>query len=205
MTLPKRGGDATPVASGCSFSPTLPHPKSYMSALLSTLGGDCQPSSHILQSTMATVSAAITLQQTARRRKRPRCRPGRRNGPRAPNSPNEAIPSQPVPTMGGTTMPTTTHHSSARATAICRSTSPHKVTVSPSTQPFISRHTGDVVSTGGSNDFFHDYGEQQRKRPRLRPLARRICRRHGPRAPSSLGSLCGRRHRPRAPSFPEAC
>jgi hypothetical protein len=51
-------------------------------------------------------------------------------------------------------MPTTTHHSSARATAICRSTSPHKVTVSPSTQPFISRHTGDVVSTGGRNDFF---------------------------------------------------
>jgi hypothetical protein len=38
MTLPKRGGDATPVASGRSFSPTLPHPKSYMSALLSTLG-----------------------------------------------------------------------------------------------------------------------------------------------------------------------
>jgi hypothetical protein len=133
MTLPKRGGDATPVASGRSFSPTLPHPKSYMSALLSTLGGDCQPLSHILQLTTANVSAAITLQQTARRRKRPRRRPGRRNGPRAPNSPNEANPSQPVPTMGGTTMPTTTHHLLARVTAICRSTSPHKVTVSPST------------------------------------------------------------------------
>jgi hypothetical protein len=36
-----------------------------------------------------------------------------------------------------------------------------------------------------------------------KPHARRVCRHHGPRAPS-LGSLCGRRHRPRAPSLPEA-
>ena len=204
MILPKRGGDATPVASGRSFSPTLPHPKSYMGALLSTLGGDCQLLSHILQSTTANVSAAITLQQTARRRKRPRRRPGRRNGPRAPNSSNKAIPSHPVPTMGGTTMPTKTELSLARATGICRSTSPDTVTASPSTQPYIIRHTGDVVSTGGRNDFFRDYGEQPRKRPRRRPLARRVCRRHGPRAPSSLGSLCGCQHRPRAPSFPKA-
>ena len=201
MILPKRGGDATPVSSGRSFSPTLPHPKSYVSALLSTLGGDRQPSSHVLQSTMATMSAAIMLIQTARRRKRPRRRPGRRNGPRAPNSPNEATPSHPVPTtMGGTIMPTTNHLLSARATVICRST------VSPSAQPFVTHHrTGDVVSTRGRNDFFRDCDELPRKRPRRRPHARRVCRRHGPRDPNPTGSLCGRRHRPRAPSSsPEA-
>ena len=201
MILPKRGGDATPVSSGRSFGPTLPHPTSYVSALLSTLGGDCQPSSHVLQPTTATMSAAITLLQTARRRKRPRRRPGRRNGPRAPNSPNEATPSHPVPTtMGGTILPTTTHLLSARATAVCRSTA------SPPAQPFVTHHrTGDVVSTRGRNDFFRDCDELPRKRPRRRPHARRACRRHGPRAPNPTGPLCGRRHRPRAPSSsPEA-
>jgi hypothetical protein len=63
--------------------------------------------------------------------------PGRRHRPRAP----EAIPSHPVPSMGGTTMPTRTN-SSARATAICHSTSPHTVTVPPSHQPFIICCTG---------------------------------------------------------------
>ena len=68
-----------------SFSPTLPHPMSYVGAILSTIRGDCQPSSQVLQSTTANESAAITLHKTARRRKRPRRRPGCRNVPRAPN------------------------------------------------------------------------------------------------------------------------
>ena len=133
---------------------------------------------------------------------RPCCRPGHCHRPRAP----KAIPSHPVPTMGGTTIPTTTHLSSARATAICCSTSPHTVTVPPSHQHFIICHTGagDVVSTGGRNDFFRDCGKRLQKRSRRRPLACRVCWRHCPRAPSSLESLCGRRHRPWARSFPEA-
>ena len=41
VIFPKRGGDATPVKSGRSLSPTLPHPMSYVGAILSTIGGDC--------------------------------------------------------------------------------------------------------------------------------------------------------------------
>jgi hypothetical protein len=65
MILTKRGGVATPVKSGRSLSPTLPHPMSYVGAILSTIGRDCQPSSQVLQSTTANESAAITLHQTA--------------------------------------------------------------------------------------------------------------------------------------------
>jgi len=60
MILTKRGGVATPVESGWSLSPTLPHPMSYVGAIMSTIGGDCQPSSQGLQSTTANESAAIT-------------------------------------------------------------------------------------------------------------------------------------------------
>ena len=182
---------------------TPPRPtSSSMSKYTPLTGGDPSTLTPALNASSSTrTSTAITPSPMARRRNRPRRRPGRRHRPRAP----EAIPSHPIPTTEGTPVPTTTHLSSARATAICRSTSPHTVTVPPSHHPFIIRqHTGagDVVSTGGSNDFFRDCGE--RKRPRRRSLARRVCRRHGPRAPSPLVSLCGRRHRPRAPSFPEA-
>jgi hypothetical protein len=57
MILPKWGGVATPVESGRSLSPTLPHPMSYVGAILSTIGGDCQPSSQLLQLTTANESA----------------------------------------------------------------------------------------------------------------------------------------------------
>jgi hypothetical protein len=167
------------------------------------MGGDPSTSTPALHASSSTrTSTAITPSPMARYRNRPRRRPGCRHRPRAP----KAILSHPVPTTEGTPMPTTTHLLSARATAICCSTSPHTVTVPPSHQPFIIRHTGagDAVSTGGRNDFFRDCGERLRKRPRRRPLARRVCWRHGNRAPSSLVSLCGRRHRPRAHSFPEA-
>jgi hypothetical protein len=100
-----RGVDATPVASGRYLSPDPPHPMSYVGALLSPREGDCEPSSTVLQSPPATDSAAIVLHQMARQRKRPRRRPGRRNRPRAPSPPDEAIPSHPLPTMGGTSTP----------------------------------------------------------------------------------------------------
>jgi hypothetical protein len=186
----------------------LPPPRptySSMGKYTPLTGWDPSMSTPALHASSSTrTSTAITPSPMARRRNRPRRRPGRRHRPRAP----EAIPSQPVPvpTTEGTPVPTATHLSLAQATAICHSTSPHMVTVPPPHQPFIIRHTGagDVVSTGGRNDSFRDCGERLRKRPRRRPLARHVCRRHGPRAPSSLVSLCGRRHWPRAPSFPEA-
>ena len=153
-----RGGDATPVASGRSLSPTLPHPMSYVGAILSTVGGDYRPSSHVLQSTptMANELAAITLHQTARRRKRPRRRPGRRNGPRAPNPPHEAIPSHPLPTMGGPSLPTTTHLTSARANDwdhrphMSSPSLPPMTLPSPSHQPFTFKG-GDSISSGGDS------------------------------------------------------
>jgi len=155
MILTKRGGDAMPVASGRSLSPTLPHPMSYVGAILSTLGGDCQPSSHVLQSTTANESAVIMLHQTARRRKRPRRRPGRRNGPRAPNRPNEAIPSHPLPTMGGMSPPTTTHPMSAHANdrdhrSIMSSPVPPMTLPSPSHHPF-TVEDGTSTSSGGDS------------------------------------------------------
>ncbi len=67
-----------------------------------------QPSLQVLQATTAHESAAVTLHRTACRHKRPCCRPGRRNVPRAPNPPDEATPSHPQPMMGGTSTPTTT-------------------------------------------------------------------------------------------------
>ena len=115
MTNNKGGSVATLDKSGRYLSPDPPHPMSYVGALLSLRGGDCEPSPTVLQSTPATASAAFALHQVACRRKRPRCRPGRRNVPRAPNPPDEAIPSHPLPMMGGTSMPTTTHTKSARA------------------------------------------------------------------------------------------
>jgi hypothetical protein len=170
------------------------------------MGGDPSTSTPALHaSLLIRASTAVSPSPMVRRCNRPRCRPGRRHRPRAP----EAIPSHPVPTMGGTTMPTRTN-SSARATAICRSTSPHTVTVPPSHQPFIIRRTGagDVVLTGGRNDFFRGSDERLRKRPRqgrghlpvvfvgviaLVPL---VPWDHSVDADIGLG--------PRAPSFPEA-
>ena len=76
ITHKKRRSVAKPVESGRYLSPNPPHPMSYVSALLSPRGGDCEPSSTVFQSTPATHSAAIALHQMARRHKRPRCRPG---------------------------------------------------------------------------------------------------------------------------------
>ena len=140
-----------PVESGHSLSPTLPHPMSYVGAKLSTLGGDCQPSSHVLQSTTANESAAIMLHQTARRRKWPRRRPGRRNGPWAPNRPHEAIPSHPLPTMGGMSPPTMSAHANDQYhRSIMSSPVPPMTLPSPSHHPFTIEGNTSTSLGGGS-------------------------------------------------------
>jgi hypothetical protein len=166
-----------------------------------------QPSLHVLQATTAHESAAVTLHRTACRHKRPRRRPGRRNVPRAPNPPDEAIPSHPLPMTGGTSMPTTTHHTSARANdrdhrSNMSSPSLLPMTLpSPSHQPFTIEGGNSTSSGGGFNDSFRDNSVilPPRECPRRKYCPRRVGRRHGPRAPNPLDHLaCGGRHRPRA-------
>jgi len=202
MTTNKGGSVAPPVTSGRYLSPNPPHPMSYVGALLSPRGGDCEPSSTVLQSTPAPTSAAIELHQMARRRKRPRRRHGRRNVPRAPNPPDEATPSHhPQLTMGGTSTPTTTLMST-RA-----NDQDPRLHLSPSLQPFTIEGTTSTYSGGGFNDSFRDIGVilPPRKCPRQKYRPRRVCRRHSPRAPNSQESRHGRGHRPRAPNIsPEA-
>jgi hypothetical protein len=213
MILTKRGGVATPVELGRSLSPTLPHPRSYVGATLSTIGGDCQPLLQVLQSTTANESAAIKLHQMARRRKWPRRRPGHHNVPRAPNRADETIPFHPLPTMGGTSTPTTNHTKSARANdqdpcSPMSLTSPLPMTLpSPSLQPFTIEVGTSTCSGGGFNDSFRDNDVilPPRKCPRPKYRPRRVCRRHSPRAPNSQESCGGHRHRHRAPNIsPEA-
>ncbi len=142
MTHNKRGSVAKPVESGRYLRPTTPHPMSYVGAILSPIGGDCKSLLTVLQLTPANNSAAIALHQMACQCKRPRCRPGRRNVPRAPNPADEAIPSHSLPMMGGTSTPTTTHTTSACANdrdprLPMSLTSPPLMTLpSPSLQPF---------------------------------------------------------------------
>ena len=175
---------------------------------MSMLGGDCQPSLQVLQPTMANESAAIALHQTARRRKRPRRRPGRRNGPRAPNRPHEAIPSHPLPTMGGMSPPTMSAHANDRDhRSIMSSPVPPMTLPSPSHHPFTVEGNTSPFLGGGFIDSFRitDILPPPRKSSRRTHCPRRVCRRHGPRAPNSQDSPRGRRHRPRAPNIsPEA-
>ncbi len=160
MTNNKRGSVAKPVESGRYLSPTPPCPMSYVGALLSPRGGDCEPSLTVLQSTPANDSAAIALPQMACRCKRPRRRPGRRNGPRAPSPPDEAIPSHPQPTMGGTSTPTTNHLTSARAndrdhrSNMSLPSLPPMTLPSPSHQPFTIEGGNSPYLGGGFNDSF---------------------------------------------------
>jgi hypothetical protein len=71
----------------------------------------------------------------------------------------------------------------------------------PSLLPFT--FLGDVVgsSSGGGATYPFRASSPPRKHTRRKPRPRRVCRRHGPRAPNQLEPLlCGRRHRPRAPN-----
>ena len=133
-----------------SSPPSHTHPTSYLGAVLSPNGGDCKPSSHVLQATTAQESAAIMLHRSACRRKRPCRRHGHRNVPRAPNHSNEAIPYHPQPMMGGDSTPTTTlPATSARAkTHRSKKSSPMSFTMtsssSPSLQPFMLHEKGSI-------------------------------------------------------------
>ena len=128
---------------------------------------DCEPSWTVLQSPPATNSAAIVFHQMARRRKRPRCRPGRRNVPRAPNPPDKATPSHPQPTMGGTSPPTLSDLTLARANdrALC------------SHQP--SLQVLQATAAHGSAAVTILWTACRHKRPRRRPGRRKV-----PRAPN---------------------
>ena len=173
--------------------PPLPLP--YAGAVVPFLGGECPLSSPTMLS--AFESATVPPQKTARRLKRPRRRPCRRNRPRAPNPLDEATPSHPQPMMGGTSTPTTTLHAmSARApTHRSMTSSPMSYTVtsssSPSLQPFLLHENGSIEKR--ERDAHHQKGTCRWIRPR------RVGQRHRPRAPNPLDHLlCGGRHRPRA-------
>ena len=181
----------------------------YVGAILSTIGGGCQPSSQVLQSTTANKSAAITRHPTAHQRRRPRRHPGCRNVPRAPNPADEAIPSHPLPSMGGTSMPTTNHTKSARANdqdprSPMSLISPFSMmSSSPSRLPFNMSSSSSTNSKGRFLDFFRDVDKPvpPRKRSQQHHRSRRTGRRHGPRAPDLQEHLLsGRRHRPRVPN-----
>ena len=167
---------------------------------MSTLGGDCQPLSQVLQPTTANESAAIALHQMARRRKRPYPRPGRRNVPRAPNPVDVAIPSHPLPTLGGISTLTSTHTKSACANdwdprlPMSSASHPSMTLPSPTLQPFTIEGGTSTYSGGGINDSFRDNGVilPPQKCPRRKYRPRRVFRRHSPRAPNSQESHHGR-------------
>ena len=172
-----------------------PPPLPYAGAVMPFLWGECPLSSPTMLS--AFESATVPPQKTARRLKRPRRRPCRRNRPRAPNPSDEATPSHPQPMMGGTSTPTTTlQATSARATTHRSMTSsPMSCAMtsssSPSLQPFLLHENGSIKK--GERDAHHQKGTCRRIHPR------RVGQRHRPRAPNPLNHLlCGGRHRPRA-------
>jgi hypothetical protein len=147
------------------LSPTTTTPSSplshayltfYLGAVLSSKGGDCKLSSHVLQATTAQESAVIMLHWMAHQRKRSRCCHGCQNVPWAPNPADEAIPSHPLPTMGGITMPrTTTHTTSARAndwdprSPMSLTSPPPMPLPSPSLQPFTIEGGTSTYPGGG--------------------------------------------------------
>ncbi len=188
-----------------------PPPLPYTGAVVPFLGGECPLSSPNMLS--AFELATVPPQKTASQLKWPRRHPCCRNRPWAPNPLGEAIPSHPQPMMGGTSTPTTTHLTSARAnnrdhrSNMSSPSLPPMTLPSPSHQPFTIEGGNSPYSGGGLTDSFRDTSvtlpPQKCSRRKHRPC--RVCWRHGPRAPNLLESLCGRRHRPRASNItPEA-
>ncbi len=96
-------------------------------------------------------------------------RPGHCNVPWAPNLADEAIPSHPLPTMGGASTPTTNHTKSARANdqdpcLPMSSTSPLPMTldITFSLPPTLHhrRWHFNLLGGGGVNYSFRDNGEK---------------------------------------------
>ena len=132
--------------------------------------------------------------QKVRPRTQPRCCTGRRNIPRAPSSSVEVPPpTHPHQMLDGLHTPALTML--ARATSPCcsvvSSTTPSLMAPPTPSLPPVT-FLGDVVrSSSGGGDTYPF---------RASPL-RRVCQRHGPRAPNQVEPLlCRRRHRPRAPN-----
>jgi hypothetical protein len=172
-----------------------PSPLPYMGAVVPFLGGGCP----LLSPNMlpAFELATVPPQKAACQLKRPRCRPCRRNQPRAPNPLDKAIPSHPHPIMGGTSLLTKTlPATSARATTH-RSMKPLLMSFamtsssSPSLQPFMLHKKGRIKM--GERDAHQRKGMCCRIRPR------RVGQQQCPWAPNPLDHLlCGGRHWPRA-------
>ena len=99
--------------------PSLPPcPMTSVGKVLSTLGGSFLPLAPVLPASTAPPLDTIPPSPTAHQHKRPRCRPGCHNLPRAPNPPDKAIPSLPPclmtyvgavlsSTLGGSFLPST--------------------------------------------------------------------------------------------------
>jgi hypothetical protein len=178
----------SPTTTMPSSPPSHTHPTSYLDAVLSPKGGDCKPSLHVLQAKTAQEAAAVMLHWTARQRKRPCCRHGRRNVSRAPNPADEAIPSHPLPTMGGTSTPTTTHTKSACAndqdpcSPMSLTVPPPMTLPSPPLQPFTIEGDTSTYLGGGFNDSFRNNGIilPPRKCPQQKYRPCCFCWRHSP-------------------------
>jgi hypothetical protein len=204
-------------AQALAIAPSLPpRPTSYVGAVLSTLGGSLLPAVPLSPPSPTTGSPL----QTVCRRVRPHHRTGRRNRPCVPSPINEALPSHPQPMRGGTSTPilavptllarviSIPCSESARASSPTRLVMPSQLlsmtaSSSPSLQPFDVKNAVSMLLDVGGAHPFRDRGLPlpPRKRAHSRRHPRRVCRRHGPRAPNPPEPLlCGRRHRPHTPN-----
>ncbi len=107
----------------------------------------------VLQATTAHKSAAVRFHRTAHQHKRPRCRPGCPNVPRAPNLPDEATPSHPQPTMGGLhrrLCPISRRRERTIGLLVC--------IYLPPSNPSPLKGPLQLTRGGGFNDSFHDNG-----------------------------------------------
>jgi hypothetical protein len=195
---------------------TLPHPAAmlstpscpmtYISVVLSTMGGSTRTTSLAL-APLAIPSPIIDGQLwTVRQRAQPCCCTGCHHHPCAPSPPGKVLPSHPHPTLGGLPTPTKTLTTLARATSPCCSVVPSPLTFSttsptPSLLPF-TFSSKVLLSLGGGTVHPFCVGNpppQKRTQRKHQPCC--ACQRHGPWAPNPQEHLlCGRRHRPRAPN-----
>ncbi len=204
-------------AQALTIPPSLPPcPTLYVGAVLSTLGGSLLPAVPLSPPSPTTGSP---LQTVCRHIQPCRCT-GRHNHPCAPSPINEALPSHPQPTWGGTSTPilvvptllaraiSIPCSESARASSPTRSVMPSQLlsmtaSSSPSLKPFDVKNAVSMLLDVGGAHPFRDRGLPlpPRKRAHGRRQPCRVCQRHGPRAPNPPEPLlCGRQHWPHAPN-----
>jgi hypothetical protein len=199
-----QGGQDTAVrvkvfaAPASASAPSLPPlPTSYAGAVLSTLVGNLLPAVPPTLPLPTTGSRPQAVCQCVRP-----CRgTGHCNLPCAPSPIDAALPSHPQPTRGGTSPPilavlTLLAQDSARANSPpCLETPSPLLTMtassSPSLQPFgVEKAVSMLFDRGGAHPF-RDRGLPlpPRIHAHSRRHPRRICQRHGPRAPNPLEPL----------------